>query len=40
MTSSGDESLRHGPGGLSMSPGERRGRVRRTKVTGAQGAVC
>ena len=28
--STGDESLRHGPGGLSMSPGERRGRVRYT----------
>ena len=30
MTSNGDESLRHGPGGLSMSPTERRGRVRLT----------
>ena len=30
MTSNDDESLRHGPEGLSMSPGERRGRVRLT----------
>ena len=28
--SSDDESLRHGPEGLSISPGERRGRVRYT----------
>ena len=27
---SNDESLRHGPEGLSMSPGEQRGRVRLT----------
>ena len=30
MTSNGEESLRHGPEGLSMWPGERRGRVRHT----------
>ena len=30
MTSDGDESLLHGPEGLSMAPGERRGRVRLT----------
>ncbi len=30
MTSNGDESLRHGPEGLSMPPPERRGRVRLT----------
>ena len=30
MISNGDEGLRHGPRGLSMSPGERRGRVRLT----------
>ena len=30
MTSNRDESLRHGPEGLSMSPSERRGRVRHT----------
>ena len=30
MTSNSDESLRHGPEGLSMSPSERRGRVRFT----------
>ena len=30
MMSNDEESLRHGPEGLSMSPGERRGRVRFT----------
>ena len=30
MPTNDDESLRHGPEGLSMSPGERRGRVRYT----------
>ena len=30
MTSKDDESLRHGAGGLSMSPTERQGRVRLT----------